>query len=556
MTFRFEDYEVDTAAMELRQAGRRVSLEPQVFDVLAYLVKHADRVVSKDELLDNVWGDRYISESAVSSRIMAARKAIGDDGKAQRLIRTVHGRGFRFCAESATGEARSTVSVGRQDELALMRYLLGESRSGHRSNVFVCGIAGAGKTTLVRDFLIEASADCYVIWALCNAHSAESEPFCPLLMSVSDLATRSPEDGIEDVVRKHAPSWSERIGWMAVARPADARPTLREFIELVEALALRKPVVVAVDDLHWADTSTLEAIVYLMRRQSEARIMVVGTARLDEDSVPGRAAAKSIGELTLRGETRTIDLPSLGREAVEELLRRRFDDVDDELIGAVHRRTGGHPLFLVAAIEQIVAGGRESLSELPADVRQFVEMQYAELSAADKDIVGSAACVGRDFCSMAVAAMLEADPAENEDRCLELGRTGRFFVRNGNEKVGKGEVYAAFKFRHDIVFEVVHELLPPAKRAKWHRLFAEWSSDAFDWEIERRAYGLSRHYRAANDWENCVKWLAFAANVARKQGREQDAVRIAEEGLETVAQTGRGETYIADLHAFTSAHTD
>ena len=96
MIFAFGDYELDTGLYELRKAGLAQRMEPQVFDVLAYLVQNRERLVTKDELLDKVWGDRFISDAALNSRLMAARKAIGDTGKEQKLIRTVHGRGFRF----------------------------------------------------------------------------------------------------------------------------------------------------------------------------------------------------------------------------------------------------------------------------------------------------------------------------------------------------------------------------------------------------------------------------------------------------------------------------
>jgi pimeloyl-ACP methyl ester carboxylesterase len=92
----FEDLELDLSQVELRRSGVRVPVEPQVFEVLAYLVNHCDRVVPKEELMDNVWGGRFVSETAVTSRIKQARQAIGDNGQAQRLIRTVHGRGYRF----------------------------------------------------------------------------------------------------------------------------------------------------------------------------------------------------------------------------------------------------------------------------------------------------------------------------------------------------------------------------------------------------------------------------------------------------------------------------
>ena len=96
MIVAFEDLELDLALVELRRSGVRVPMEPQVFEVLAHLVNHRDRVVPKEELMDSVWGGRFVSEAAVTSRIKQARQAIGDNGQAQRLIRTVHGHGYRF----------------------------------------------------------------------------------------------------------------------------------------------------------------------------------------------------------------------------------------------------------------------------------------------------------------------------------------------------------------------------------------------------------------------------------------------------------------------------
>ena len=98
VAYAFSDVQLDPTTYELRRAGRRVALEPQAFDVLTYLVEHRERVVAKEELMDQVWGGRFVTESAVTSRIKQARRAIGDTGDAQRLIRTVHGRGYHFVA--------------------------------------------------------------------------------------------------------------------------------------------------------------------------------------------------------------------------------------------------------------------------------------------------------------------------------------------------------------------------------------------------------------------------------------------------------------------------
>jgi pimeloyl-ACP methyl ester carboxylesterase/DNA-binding winged helix-turn-helix (wHTH) protein len=114
MRYRFEDCELDTGTFELRRAGEPVKLEPQVFDVLVHLVRHRDRLVTKAELLDEVWGDRFVSESALTSRLRAARRAVGDDGRSQRCIRTVHGRGYRFVAptDEIAGETAGQPSGG------------------------------------------------------------------------------------------------------------------------------------------------------------------------------------------------------------------------------------------------------------------------------------------------------------------------------------------------------------------------------------------------------------------------------------------------------------
>ena len=96
MQFYFENHILDLNRRELRRGSNLVDLEPQVFDLLTYLMRNRDRVVSKDDLIAGVWGGRIVSDSTLSTRINAARKAIGDNGDAQRLIRTMARKGFRF----------------------------------------------------------------------------------------------------------------------------------------------------------------------------------------------------------------------------------------------------------------------------------------------------------------------------------------------------------------------------------------------------------------------------------------------------------------------------
>jgi DNA-binding winged helix-turn-helix (wHTH) protein len=130
LIFRFGDYSLDTDRHELRRAGTELPVEPQVFDLLAILIRNRERVVSKEELLAAIWGGRLVSDSTMNSRINLARNAIGDSGADQRYIRTVPRKGFRFVGEvheqeggspapgeAATKEAPAAVSSDLRQEL-------------------------------------------------------------------------------------------------------------------------------------------------------------------------------------------------------------------------------------------------------------------------------------------------------------------------------------------------------------------------------------------------------------------------------------------------------
>ena len=136
MIYRFGDCELDDRRYELRRGGVPCHLEPQVFEVLAYLVRHRDRVVPRAELLDEIWGSRFVSDSALASRVKAARRAVGDSGREQGLIRTVHGRGYQFLApvreQGATALPAAVAPVGREAELARLGELYGLAEQGRR----------------------------------------------------------------------------------------------------------------------------------------------------------------------------------------------------------------------------------------------------------------------------------------------------------------------------------------------------------------------------------------------------------------------------------------
>ena len=170
--FQFADCEMDLARVMFRRAGKELHVEPQAFDVLAYLIERRGEVVRKTELLDRVWGDRFVSESALTTQIKSVRQAVGDDGSQQRIIRTVHGKGYEFVAEvnvvddgAAAGgiqprgnaDVRLPVAVqpliGREDLLAELVDAVTSSRL-----VTLVGTGGVGKTSVAYELARRVAA--------------------------------------------------------------------------------------------------------------------------------------------------------------------------------------------------------------------------------------------------------------------------------------------------------------------------------------------------------------------------------------------------------------
>jgi TolB-like protein/Flp pilus assembly protein TadD len=110
--YSFEDFTLNEDRQELRHGGELVAIEPQVFDLLAFLIRNRERVVSKDDLIANIWNGRIVSESTLTSRITAARHAVGDNGEEQRLIRTIARKGVRFVGEVSEQDGFNTASAG------------------------------------------------------------------------------------------------------------------------------------------------------------------------------------------------------------------------------------------------------------------------------------------------------------------------------------------------------------------------------------------------------------------------------------------------------------
>ena len=179
MRFLFGDYVLDTARRESSRGGEQIALEPQVFDLLVYLLQNRERVVSRDDLLASVWGGRIVSDATLDSRIAAARRAIGDSGGTQTLIRTFARKGVRFVGEVRT-EAKP---VAFAPEIAAVSGTAARPRGAsvitHAGNWFLTPPAGKQPPTpslqaLRADTICPTQRAIYYRW--CAGGGAIAEP--------------------------------------------------------------------------------------------------------------------------------------------------------------------------------------------------------------------------------------------------------------------------------------------------------------------------------------------------------------------------------------------
>jgi DNA-binding winged helix-turn-helix (wHTH) protein/tetratricopeptide (TPR) repeat protein len=561
--YQFADVTVDLDRFELQRAGVPRHVEPQVLEVLAYLIRHRDRLVTKQELMDQVWHDRFISDSAITSRIKAARRATGDDGERQNVIRTVHGRGYRFVAELAQPASREPAEtatggfVGRKAELATLWSSLAAAESGSRQLILISGEAGIGKTAIVEAFLAGLDETIELIGVGQCHPVGVGEPYGPVLGAIFDLAKGPAAAEVLRCLDAMAPGWLLQLpalvdvdhGSSLVNRTLGSTPErmLREALDLFDALASAGygPLVLTIDDLHWADRPTLDLITAVGRRRRAAALLVLGTYR-QTDLDEGHPLLATVSELVVRGLATHIRLEPLSlRTATELVTRREVDAPPPEAMKALHRRSGGNPLFLSALLDTTTERGPDT--DLPRSLRELVERDLDRLQPADREMIEAAAVAGIDFAAQLLGSGDEADQVWQ--RCHALARRDKLIAFDDRGRQGY------FHFRHSLYQEVTYAELPGPRRRALHQLVGE-RVEAMTADVASSAAELAEHFTRSGDIPRAVRYRFAAAEVAAMRNAPAAALehlRAALEMLPRMPDSQERQRAEADLLASSAA---
>ncbi|MFD0659481.1 ATP-binding protein [Thermocatellispora tengchongensis] len=408
--------------------------------------------------------------------------------------------------------------VGRADELALLREAFARARAGESSVVLVGGEAGVGKTRLIRELAArehdaqtaagengggEDGGAAMVLAGGCLELGADGLPFAPFTAVLRTLVRELGRDGVAELVPGGTTRGLARL-LPEFGEPADggaeARARLFEqVLGLLERLAERRPVLLVIEDAHWADGSTRDLLSFLVRyRRPDARLLIVVTYRADEihRRHPLRPLLAELGRID---RVRRLELRGLRRHEVVEQAAGILDrEPSAAVVEEVYSRSEGNPLFVEALL-----GGDDDGSALPESLRDLLLASVERLPEQTREVLRVAAAGGARIEHRLLAAVAGID----EDT---LARALRPAVE-GNVLSVDGDGYA---FRHALIHEAVHEDLLPGERTRLHTRFAEaLRDDPGLLPAPRNAIELAYHWYAAHDttWALVAAWHAAAA---------------------------------------------
>jgi predicted ATPase len=506
----FAPFRLDLANQCLWRADARVSLMPKPFAVLRHLVENAGRLVTRDELMDAVWPDTNVQPEVLRRYILEIRRALDDHPASPRFVQTFPKRGYQFIASVSDGPAAnpsgSDVStekeiVGRDAAMADLDRHLAIARGAQRQVVFVVGEPGIGKTSLMDAFQRRiTTSQVKVLRGQCVEGFGGKEAYYPILEALGQLIRSSAGTAVVHILAKYAPTWM--IQFASLVRPEHHQALrqemlggtrermVRELCEAIEVITQSVTLVIVLDDLHWADHSTLDLLSALARRREQARLLLIGTFRPADIVVSGSPLKTLKHDLMLHHLSHEVGLERLREDDIAAYLAAEFADsaLPPELATVIHRHSDGNPLFMTAMLDHLVqqgvlskTGGRWAMTVpldqvdpgVPETLRQMLQLQLRHLTSGERRLLECASVAGQPFTAASVATMMDFDVAEVEEKCQALVEGQRFLKLAGVRDVFSSALIVEYEFTHTLYREVLSRGLSATERASLHKRFAE-----------------------------------------------------------------------------------
>ena len=543
----FGEFQLDCERRVLQRAGECVDLQPKPLSLLIYLAQHRTRAVPKRELLQQLWPDVFVSEMALASALKDLRRAIGDDGIRQQVVKTLRRSGYRFAAPvrdpaAAPPAPRGLIRpapfdrpgtpffVGRAGELAWLMERLADAAAGRPRVALVVGEAGIGKSSLVEQLQREPECEDFeVVTGRCQVQA--SLPYLPFVEALRQWLLQNDESldslvGDEPgVIRQLLQPDSGTAGPLPNAEIWSGERKRAELFSAIyrvfEKLAQRRRIALVIEDLHCADSASLDLLRHFVGAMSDSRssgplpLLLVATLRppASDDRL-----ARAVEDLERESICDRRDLSGLDAVDVRELAGSLgVAALPPRAARRIAAATRGNPLFVRELIREGTPrsrrpraarrGGGASAARasvpVPARLGAALGSRIDRLRVRTRSVLTVAALIGDRFGLLALGAacrMSDGAIAASVAEAVEAG------LLAGERR--------SYRFAHPLVREVLLEATPAAERAEIHGELADVLEDLYASATGEHALEIAHHLVLSGDRVDQKRLLEYARRAA------------------------------------------
>jgi tetratricopeptide (TPR) repeat protein/predicted Ser/Thr protein kinase len=456
---------------------------------------------------------------------------------------------------------RRPLTVGRERQLAELRSAFDTAIQGRGQILSVAGEPGAGKTTLVEQFLSDLATDgrrCRIARGRCSERLAGTEAYVAWLEALTD-AVREGTGGVARVMKALAPTWYLQVaplasGDQSVERlkaessAASQERLKRELAALLQELCRSEPMVLLFDDIHWADASTVDLLSFVADRIETTPVLVIATYRPSDLLLAKHPFVQLKQGLRMRGMCHDIELEFLTTEDVEQYLALTFGDhrFPPELASRIHTRTEGNPLFMADLVRylrdtKVIAQEdgawivKQSLDEidreLPESVRGMIDRTIAQLGDDDRRLLAAASVQGYEFDSAIIAAALSQDPADIEERLDVLDRVHAFVRMVHGHDLPDHTLNVRYRFVHVLYQNALFGSLRPTRKAQVAGALAMALERCWGEKSAHISGELGLLFETARRFDRAADYFQSAAENAGRLFAAREAVALARRAL-------------------------
>jgi len=447
--------------------------------------------------------------------------------------------------------------VGREAEMAEMTALWKRAAGGESQVLLVSGEPGVGKTRLVRELVTWVQvAQGQALVGECFAEGGL--PYAPFAQCIQDLdlSAFDQPSGLADLIAL-APALRRRYPDVPPNPPlelhAEQQRLFESVVGLLSTLCARSPLLVVLEDVHWADRGTLALFQHLARRatRQKQRLLFVLTYReieLDEE----HALNEVLAELGRERLGRRLKLSCLDRDQTRELLGVLFaEEIAPEFLNGIYRETEGNPFFIEEVCKALIEagaltreGGRWDKSPtfetlIPQSIRLAVLSRLHKLPQPAQEVLRLAAILGREFEFNLLKEISEQD----EDallEALEAAERAQLITQADHRGQHQATSRITYTFTHALIPSTLEESLSGLRRQRLHQRTAQALEKLYPDRLEEVAARLGRHCQEGGQWEKAAGYLIKAGDAARLQYAHQEAIRHYQQALSLLQELGLG----------------